>query len=70
MWAYHNEREQAVWLHLPPPYSASLGESVRVGPGEDLVLDAPGDAWLTVVDGGGLMLKSGYVWELCASDVS
>jgi hypothetical protein len=69
MWAYHNEREQAVWLHPPPPYSASLGEWVRVGPGEDLVLDAPGDAWLSVVDGDGLMLKSGYVRELCAPDV-
>ena len=70
MWAYHNEREQAVWLHPPPPYSPSLGEAVRVGPGEALVFNASGDAWLTVVDGDGLMLKSGYVWELCAPDVS
>ena len=69
MWAYHNECEQVVWIRLPPPDSPSLGEAVRVGPGEDLVFDAPGDAWLSVVDGDGLMLKSGYVWELCAPDV-
>src|SRR5215208_2831482 len=40
MWAYHNEREQVVWIRLPPPDSPSLGEAVRVGPGETLVLNA------------------------------
>ena len=70
MWAYHNEREQAVWIRLPPPDSPSLGEAVRVGPGETIVFNAAGHDWLTVVDGDGLMLKSGYVWELAAPDVS
>ena len=31
MWAYHNEREQVVWIRLPPPDSPSLGEAVRMG---------------------------------------
>ena len=70
MWAYHNEREQVVWIRLPPPDSPSLGEAVRVGPGETLVLSAAGQDWIAVEDIDGLMLKSGYVWELAAPDVS
>jgi len=48
MWTYHNEREQAVWIHLPPPDSPTLGEAVRVGPGESFSFNASGDNWITV----------------------
>jgi hypothetical protein len=50
MWTYHNEREQAVWIHLPPPDSPILGEAVRVGPSESFSFNASGDSWLTVED--------------------
>ena len=70
MWTYHNEREQAVWIHLPPPDSPILGEAVRVGPGESLSFNASGDNWLTVEDQDRLIFKSGYIWELAESSVS
>jgi hypothetical protein len=69
MWTYHNEREQAVWIHLPPP-SSPLGEAVRVGPGESISFNASGDNWLTVEDQDRLLIKSGYVWELAESSIS
>ena len=69
MWTYHNEREQAVWIHLPPT-SSPLGEAVRVGPGECFSFNASGDNWLTVLDQDRLILKSGYVWELAESSIS
>ena len=69
MWTYHNEREQAVWIHLPPP-SSPLGEAVRVEPGESFSFNASGDTWLTVEDQDRLSIKSGYVWELAESSIS
>ena len=69
MWTYHNEREQAVWIHLPPP-SSPLGEAVRAGPGESFSFNASGDNWLTVKDQDRLLIKSGYVWELAESSIS
>lgn len=70
MWTYHNEREQAVWIHPPPPDSSTLGESVRVRPGESFSFNASGDNWLTVEDQDRLILKSCYVWELAESSIS
>jgi cytoskeletal protein RodZ len=53
-----------------PLNSPTLGEAVRVGPGESLSFNASGDNWLTVEDQDRLILKSGYVWELAESSVS